>query len=259
VLGGIERRGTRGGLRAAPPPLLSPRLRPALAVLVAACAVLTLALGLLFAGQAHPGGTDVAVDRWFRIGLDAHQAVLSLLADLGDGGPVALITAALIVACGATRRWWGCVLTAVAEPAAAGLTEFVLKPATGRTMNGMLSYPSGHATAMFALATICAILLLGSSGRPSGPSGPSGPGGPGSTSRRRAVPLAVRAALALAAYVLAAAVAVAMIAIGAHYFTDAVGGTAVGTGVALAVAFVIDGARHIAAVHRSQAAGGLGC
>ena len=252
MLGGIERRGTRGGLRAAPPPLLSPRLRPALAVLVAACAGLTLALGLLFAGQAHPGGTDVAVDRWFRTGLDAHQTVLSLLADLGDGGPVALITAALIVACAATRRWWGCVLTAVAEPAAAGLTEFVLKPATGRTMNGMLSYPSGHATAMFALATISAILLLGSSGKP------GGPGGPGSTSRRRAVPLAVRAVLALAAYVLAAAVAVAMIAIGAHYFTDAVGGTAVGTGVALAVAFVIDGARHIAAVRRSQAAGGLG-
>jgi membrane-associated phospholipid phosphatase len=220
MLRGIQRQAGRAAPRAAPRPLLSPRLRPVLAALVVACAALTPALGMLFAGQAHPGQVDATVDRWIVSGLATHRGLLDLLADLGEPVSVTVLTAALVLACAVVRRWRGCLLAAAAVPAASALTELLLKPATGRTINGLLSYPSGHATAMFALATICAILLA--------------------SPPRRVVPPATRLALSLAAYVVAAAVSVAMVGLGAHYFTDTLGGAAVGTAVPLIVAFVID-------------------
>ena len=54
------------------------------------------------------------------------------------------------------------------------------------------------------------------------------------------MPGGVRLLLVLMAVLLAAAVAAAMVAIGAHTFTDAVGGAAVGTGVVLACALTLD-------------------
>jgi membrane-associated phospholipid phosphatase len=103
-------------------------------------------------------------------------------------------------------------------PVAIGLTEYVLKPFVGRVIGQ--SFPSGHATGMFALATICAILLI--------------------DPPRRHVPGAVRVLLVLAALMLATAVSAAMVAIGSHHFTDAAAGAAVGTGVVLACALSID-------------------
>ena len=73
---------------------------------------------------------------------------------------------------------------------------------------------------MFALAAICAVLLV--------------------DPPRRQVPGAVRLLLVVMALLLAAAVAAAMVAIGAHQFTDAVGGAAVGTAVVLACALTLD-------------------
>jgi membrane-associated phospholipid phosphatase len=224
----MQRHAARAAPRTAPRPLLPSRARPALAALVVACAALTLALGLLFAGQAHPGQADATVDRWIRSGLAAHPSLLGVLADLGDSVSVTVLTAALVAACAALHRWRGCLLAAAAVPAASALTELLLKPVTNRTIDGLLSYPSGHATALFALATICAILLA-------------------SPPRRRVIPPAARLVLCLAAYLVAAAVAVAMIGLGAHYFTDTLGGTAVGTAVPLIAAFVIDGAARAAA------------
>lgn len=111
------------------------------------------------------------------------------------------------------------VLAVTAEPVAISLTEYVLKPAIGRVADGWLSFPSGHATAMFALAAICAVLL-------------TGPG--------RRLPAGLRWLLILAAFAVAAAVAATMVAIGAHYVTDVVGGAAVGIGVVLACALSLD-------------------
>jgi membrane-associated phospholipid phosphatase len=54
------------------------------------------------------------------------------------------------------------------------------------------------------------------------------------------VPGAVRLLLVLTALLFAVAVAAAMVAIGAHNFTDAVGGAAVGAGVVLAFALTVD-------------------
>jgi membrane-associated phospholipid phosphatase len=109
-------------------------------------------------------------------------------------------------------------------PARRCLTEYVLKPRVGTAMLGQ-SFPSGHATCMFALAAGWAIFLLDPFLRDPG---------------RYRVPGVLRLVLALLGLLLAAAVAAAMIAIGAHTLTDVIAGTAVGTGVVLACALSLD-------------------
>jgi membrane-associated phospholipid phosphatase len=195
-------------------------LRWSALALLAACVAVTAGLGAHFAGRERPGWLDSAVDPRIRAGLSRFPELLDRLPTLGDLMPVTLMTAALVLACLATRRWRGALLAAAAAPAASTLTEYVLKPLIGRTHEDSLSFPSGHATGMFALAAVCAVLLLDPPGR--------------------RLPWAFRLLFALAALLLAAAVAVAMVAIGAHYFTDIVAGAAVGTGVVLACALTLD-------------------
>jgi membrane-associated phospholipid phosphatase len=197
--------------------LLSRRLRLPAAALLVTCAAVTAVLAVPFAGRGQPGWFDSALDPRIQAELSRFPVMLSWLPDLGTLGPVALITLALVVACAAARRWSGAILAAIAVPAAIGLTEYVLKPSVGRVIEQ--AFPSGHATGMFALATVCAVLLVGP---------------------RRHVPGAVRLLLVLAAQMLAAAVSAAMVAIGAHHFTDAVAGAAVGTGLVLTCALTVD-------------------
>jgi membrane-associated phospholipid phosphatase len=201
-----------------PQELLPGWLRLPTAALLAACAAVSTALAILFADRGQPGWLDSAIDPRIRAELGHFPALLSWLADLGTLRPVALITLALVLACAATRRWSGAILAALAVPAAIGLTEYVLKPFVGRGIGQ--SFPSGHATGMFALAAICAVLLVDPPGR--------------------RVPGVVRLLAVLATLVLAAAVSAAMVAIGAHYFTDAVAGAAVGTGLVLACTLTLD-------------------
>jgi membrane-associated phospholipid phosphatase len=112
------------------------------------------------------------------------------------------------------------VLAVVGVLVAAMLTELVLKPLVHRTIVGDLTYPSGHTTGLFALATVVAVVVLG-----------SGSGGP---------PRAARVAVVIAAVVVACAVGFAVIGLYYHYFTDTIGGAAVGTGTVLGVAFLLD-------------------
>jgi len=213
-------RGTKLRRQAAPRPLLPTALRRPAALLVTGCAALTASLALAFAGQARPDGLDAATDAHVRGALGRYGAQTHLLAGLGGLGPVTVLTTALVLACLATRRWRGAALAGLAVPAAVALTEYVLKPLVGRTIRGDPCFPSGHATAMFALAAACAVLLAG-------PARPRLPG-------------AVRLLLVLGAALLAAAVATAMVALGYHYFTDTVAGTAVAIGVVLLTALLID-------------------
>jgi membrane-associated phospholipid phosphatase len=210
-LGGLQRAPTR-----VPPlrPLLPGSLRAAGAALLIACLAMTVVLAVPFVGRGLPGWLDSAFDQRIRAGMSRFPALLHWLPDLGTRGPVTLMTLALVFACVAARRWSGAVLAAVAVPAAIGLTEYVLKPSIEP------SFPSGHATSMFALAASCSVMLV--------------------DPPRRRVPGVVRFLLVFMALLLAAAVAAAMVAIGAHVFTDAMGGAAVGTGVVLACALVID-------------------
>lgn len=226
---GIERQ-----RRPAAQPLLPPgAYRPA-ALLVTGCAVVTTCLALAFGHQARADRFDTAVDARIRDSLGSYQGLLHLLAWLGGLVPVVTLTAALVLACLVTRRWRGAVLAGLAVPAAVALTEFVLKPLVGRSILDYPSFPSGHATAMFALAATCTVLLA--------------------SPPRPRLPRAVRLLLVAGAVLVAAAVPIAMVALGFHYFTDIVAGTAVGIGTVLLAALLIDRARPAARAPHGMAA-----
>jgi membrane-associated phospholipid phosphatase len=112
------------------------------------------------------------------------------------------------------------VLTAAAVPAAVGLDEGLLKPLVHRTYLGVLSYPSGHATAMFTLAATVTVLLL--------------------VSPHPANAGALRVLIPAASCVLGGVVAIAVIGLRWHYFTDTVAGAAVGIGTVCGLALILD-------------------
>jgi membrane-associated phospholipid phosphatase len=170
------------------------------------------------AGRGNPGRVDTAVDPRVQAALGRFPALINWLPTLGNLEAVLLLIAALALTSVVTRRWSGAVLALIAVPGAVGLTEYVLKPYVGTLINQ--AFPSGHATSSFALAATFAILVADPA--------------------YRRVPAALRVLLVLIALLLALAVGAAMIAIGAHVFTDVVAGAAVGTGVVLACAFILD-------------------
>ncbi len=201
-------------------PLLPAAIRPVAVALLAVCVAVTALLGARFTHHTRAGWLDTAVDGRVQASLGGHRVILNLLAGLGDPVPLTAMTAALVLACLTMRRWRGAVLVAVAVPGAAALTERLLKPFIGRTLLGDLSYPSGHATGVFAFAAAFAVVLAGP--------------------LRPRLPAAVRVLLALTAFLAAGAVAVSLVALRAHYFTDTVGGAAVGTVVVLLTALILD-------------------
>jgi undecaprenyl-diphosphatase len=220
--------------RQAARPLLPPGTHRPAALLVAVCAAVTTYLALAFGHQARAGRLDAAVDARIQSALGSYQGPLHLLTGLGGLVPVAALTAALVLTCLVTRRWRGAALAGLAVPAAAALTELVLKPLVGRSIGGYPSFPSGHATGMFALAATCAVLLA--------------------NPPRPRLPRAVRLLLLAGAVLVAVAVSIAMVARGFHYFTDIVAGTAVGTGTVLLIALLIDLARPAALAPHGVAA-----
>lgn len=204
-------------------PLLPAAMRSLAAAILAGCTAVTVLLGALFARQTRAGPFDAWIDARIQADLAGQRRVLNDLSGLGDLMPVVVMTSALVLACLVTRRWRGAVLVAVAVPAAASVTEFVLKPLIGRTLTGDLSFPSGNETRVFALAAAVAVLLA--------------------NPPRARIPAAVRLLLALAVVLAAGAVGVALVGLDHHYFTDTVGGAAVGVAVVLATAFILDRSR----------------
>jgi membrane-associated phospholipid phosphatase len=202
-------------------PLVPPAMRSLAAAILTACVAITVILGALLAHHTREGTLDAAVDARIHDGLGGHPAALNRLAMLGDWLPVAVVASALFLACLIARRWRGAALVAVVVPTAHALTERVLKPLIGRTLpDGTASFPSGHETRVFTLAATLAVLLAGTF-RPS-------------------VPGVIRLPVILAALAIAGAVAIALVGKHAHYFSDTVGGAAVGTAVVLATAFFLD-------------------
>jgi membrane-associated phospholipid phosphatase len=147
-----------------------------------------------------------------------HQNALRLVAGLGERADVGALTVILVGLCLALRRLNGALLAAIAIPVAPALTEYVLKPVFAPP-HPYGTFPSGHTTATFAMATVLVVLLATPRKRMSGAS---------------------RLAIALAGLLAGAAVIVAVIALGMHTLTDALGGAAVGAGVALSVALLLD-------------------
>ena len=201
-----------------PAPLLPAGTRRPAAIVATGCLVLVALLGTISAHQGHGDAVDRTVDSWV-IGLGIPRHILSLVSRIGGLTAVTALTAALAAACLAARRVSGAVLAVSGVALASALTELVLKPVVHRTITGYLAYPSGHTTGLFALAAAIAVVMLAPrSGRP-----------------RPAVRIAV-----IAAVVVASAVGIAMIGLQYHYFTDTVAGAAVGTGVVIGVAFLLD-------------------
>jgi membrane-associated phospholipid phosphatase len=202
-----------------PRSLIAPGARRAVVAVIALCVADVAALGIRYAGHRSAGPFDASVDHWFTSHLGLTSVPLTALTWLGDPGPVVLITAIMALACLWARWWRGVALAVLAIPAANGLTEDVLKPVIDRTIEGLLSLPSGHTTAAFSLATVAAVLF----------------------SRTRVGHRRRTSRLLMAvAYALAVAVAVAMVAQGFHYFTDTVAGVGTGVAVPLIGALLID-------------------
>jgi len=213
--------GVRGARHPRPGrPLLAAPARVWAGALLACCAILVAALGALFAHQTLPGRLDRAVDSPIITWLAGHPGLAGWLAAPGSLIPAVALSAVIAVACLFAGRLNGAVLAVAAVPAATGLNDGLLKPLVHRTYLGVLTYPSGHTTTMFALAATVGILLL-------------------STPRPIGAP-ALRVLIPAAACLLGGVVAVGVIGLRWHYFTDTVAGAALGIGTACGLAILLD-------------------
>ena len=201
-------------------PLLPPSARPWAGALLACCAVLVAVLGVLFAHQSSADGFDHAIDSRVIAWLGGHRGMLLWLAAPGSLIPAGVLCAVIVGACLLTGRFNGAVLAAAAVPVAVGLDEVLLKPVVDRTYWGNVVYPSGHTTAVFALAATVTVLLL--------------------PPPRPAKAAALRVLLPVAACVLGVIVAIAVIGLQWHYFTDTVAGAAVAVGTVCGLALLLD-------------------
>jgi membrane-associated phospholipid phosphatase len=207
--------------------LIPHRLRLTALIIVAACCVTVSVLGALFYHGSSPDALDKAVFRsvW------PHRAGLDPLASVGGTVPMTLLTAVLCYCCLALRRYRGAIMVALAVPLAAGTTE-LLKHLIHRIYVSFLSFPSGHTTATFALIKCITVLLID----------------PPATK----APASMRIVLALVSLGFGVMVALGLVAVRFHYFTDTIGGAAVGIGVTLTLALALDSA--VARFGRSRAA-----
>jgi membrane-associated phospholipid phosphatase len=209
-----------GAQRSQSRPLLGGATRRAAAVLLACCAALIAILGLLFAHQASADGFDRRLDSpvitWFA----GHQGLGQWLMLPGSPLAAAVLSVAIVVACLLGGRLNGAVLAAAAVPVADGLNDGLLKDLVDRTYRGVLTYPSGHTTAVFTLAATVSVLLL----RPAG----------------RDRPHVARILVSALACVTGIVVATALVGLRFHYVTDTLAGAAVGIGTVCGLALLID-------------------
>jgi membrane-associated phospholipid phosphatase len=201
-------------------PLLGASVRYRAGWLLACCAVLVAAGGVLFAHKTRADWFDHAIDSPVISGLGSHYHLLLWLAAAGTTVPAVAASAAIVIACLLTGRLNGALLGAAAVLVATRLDDGLLKSLVHRTYLGALSYPSGHTTTVFALAATLTVLLA----IPPQPA-------------RTRVP---RMLLLAAAYLVAVIVVVAVIGLQWHYFTDTVAGAAVGIGTVCGLALILD-------------------
>jgi membrane-associated phospholipid phosphatase len=206
-------------------PLLAVGARPWAGALLACCAVLVAVLGVLFAHQTRADGFDQAIDSRVIAWLGGHRGLLLWLATPGSLIPTGVLCVAIVAVCLLAGRLNGALLAAAAVPVAVGLDEALLKPLVHRTYWGNEVYPSGHTTAVFTLAATLTVLLLV-------PPRPAK-----ATAVKAAAP---RVLIPAAACALGLVVAIAVIGLQWHYFTDTVAGAAVAIGTVCGLALLLD-------------------
>jgi len=189
-------------------------------VLLICCALLVVALGVLFAHQTRADWLAQAVDSPVITWLGSHRGLLLWLAAAGSQIPAAVGSAALVLACLVAGRLNGAVLAGTAVLVAVGLDEEVFKPLVHRTYMSAVTYPSGHTTGIVTLAATVTVLLLL----------------PPQPAKSRAL----RSAIAATAWLLGAVVAIGVIGLRWHYFTDTLAGAAVGIGTVCGLALFLD-------------------
>ncbi|MBV9143570.1 MAG: phosphatase PAP2 family protein [Pseudonocardiales bacterium] len=200
-------------------PLLAPRVRPVALVLLMLVISMIVMLAVRYADQDMPGHLDRSLDALIRSHLRPDQPLTQALVSLGNPPEAALLVVAVAGAAAAVRRWSGVLLTIGGTVTAVISTELILKPLVGRLRYGHLSFPSGHTTAVAAVACAAAILLGGA---------------------RWPRHLALRVAAGLVPVALAGSVAISLVAQHIHYTTDTVAGYGVALAAVLAVALVLD-------------------
>lgn len=209
-------------MTAANPSVLVPSaMRRPLLVAVALAAVVFTALAVRYAGTSGPGALDARVQALVVPIARAHHRIAHFTADLGS--PVAVITFALVLAalCYRLDRRRLAVL-AIVGPGITGVLTTGLKPVLGRTIGDGFAYPSGHTGGATALGLVAALLVVGL------------------LVAKRGASLTIVAASGV---LCGGVVGGAMVAIGAHYPTDVVGGFCTAVAVVCGVALALD---HVA-------------
>ena len=208
-----------GRMTAAAPPVLVPTaLRRPLILAVALAAVVFTVLAVRYAGTSGAGAFDAPLGALLVSFGVAHHRIAHFTAALGS--PFSVITLALLLATLSYRldRRRLAVL-AVLGPGVTGVLTTVLKPVLGRTIGDGFAYPSGHTGGATALGLVAALLVI-SLIRPGRAAG--------------------TAIVAASGVLCGGVVGSAMVAIGAHYPTDVVGGFCTAVAVVCGAALAID-------------------
>lgn len=202
------------------PPLIPTRLRLPATLVALACWALAAILGAVYAGDHQAGPLDAAVAR----GIDSVVGEQSMFARVltGPTHPIVVYPLiALTVGIAVFRRWWHRAVLAVAAPGLCVLlTELVFKPLVGRVHEGVYAYPSGHTVSAVATLAVAALVI--------------------------GVEWSPRPRLALLGLFLLGCVilAVGLVGMDYHYFTDTIGGFGVALGVTLPLTLLADRFGH---------------
>lgn len=199
--------------------VLPPSLRAWLLLVAALATLMVVVLGVLYAGNSRPA----TVDGWIQPAVEGVRSPwrhVALAVDfLGEPVGAATLVVVAVTGCLLLRRPRAAVLVVAGAGLSVGATKLI-KPLMGRTIHGEhLSFPSGHAAFLTALAVVVALLAAGRPGigRPAGLS-----------------------FVLAAALVAGAAMGWTQVALGAHYPTDVLGGWCTALAVTPATAWLVD-------------------
>ena len=170
-------------------------------------------LGLRYRGAPTAGRFDTVVDEWTVATVGGSRPVASAASLLGTVPVVgATALAAAVLLAWRYRALEAGALVLLAPMATTVAVELLLKPWVGRTMDGDLSFPSGHTSRVtaFVVALVLAVHSIGAGRRVVGIVGGVG-------------------------LVAIATVSWSMVAAGYHYATDTVAAVLVGGVIALVV------------------------
>ncbi|MFC8124529.1 phosphatase PAP2 family protein [Streptomyces sp. NPDC057302] len=205
-------------------------LRAWLGVVAVLAAVVVVVLGVLYAGHSRAGTVDAWLQPPTADSVRPPWRRVALATDfLGEPAGAVVLVAVVVTGC-LMLRWLRAAVLVVAGGVVAVGTATLIKSVVGRTIHGddNLSYPSGHAAFLTALALTVALLATGRLGLGRG----------------------VGALLVFAAALVAgSAMGWAQVALGAHYPTDVLGGWCTALAVVPATAWVVD---RVADARRSQ-------